>query len=271
MTYGNFRRAETMSEHRRGFTLIEFLVVIAIIVILIGLVIPATRRSCGAAHRVRCQNNMKQILLAMHNHADTHPGTKTLPAGCFGAAERSPEQRLSWLVELLPYLEESTLFQQIDPKRGFDPQATETRKPITMLRCSLAADTQEPITTYVAMAGIGDEAVTRPGGSALNGIMGYNRATTFAEITDGTSNTIAVAETHSYVGVWAQGGTATLRAFDPQNPNLFGESGWFGSPHHGGFTAGYADGSVRFIRFTVSPSIFADHVTIAGGETSTLD
>src|SRR6188474_719745 len=90
---------------RRAFTLIELLVVIAIIGILIALLLPAVQQAREAARRSQCQNNLKQIALAIHNFEDSK---KTLPSSRLGP------QHATWFVQILPYMEQSNLYAMWD-------------------------------------------------------------------------------------------------------------------------------------------------------------
>jgi len=94
---------------RRAFTLIELLVVIAIIAILIALLLPAVQQAREAARRTQCKNNLKQIGLALHNYHDTY---NTMPIGGVGSAWGG--WGMSWWMRILPNLEQSTVYSQIN-------------------------------------------------------------------------------------------------------------------------------------------------------------
>ncbi len=116
---------------RQAFTLVELLVVIAIIGILVGLLLPAVQQAREAARRMQCSNNVKQTALACHNYESTF---KTFPAGgivtytaaalnglnssnfCSRGSDRT---QAPWSVLILPYLEESNLYNQFDFTRLF--------------------------------------------------------------------------------------------------------------------------------------------------------
>jgi prepilin-type N-terminal cleavage/methylation domain-containing protein/prepilin-type processing-associated H-X9-DG protein len=195
-----------MSNSRRGFTLIELLVVIAIIAILIALLVPAVQKVREAAARTQCLNNLKQIALGMHGH---HDATKTLPKG---VATKSAVLG-TWQVSILPHIEQQPLFDLYKWGVAYSasPNTTNvTNKRLAVLTCP--ADMPNApfggITNHNYAVNWGNTAINyiAPGSEENGQLQTYN-GVTFAgapftqargfrltEITDGTSNTLMLAE-----------------------------------------------------------------------------
>ena len=231
--------------------------------VMTALLLPAVQQSRTAARRVQSKNNLKRLLLAMHNYHDTH---NMFPTGTVKDSSEEIDDRLSWIVSILPFIEQAALYEQIDQKDGWKSDANSdwTGFNLQLLKNPAEPNDREGTTHYVGMAGIGKDAADLKVNDAKAGIFGHNRQTRMRDITDGTSNTIAITESSDHFGPWAQGGRSTIRGLT-EEPYINGPDG-IGSPFPGGMNAGLADGSVRFISEDIDPEVFKALITIRGGE-----
>ncbi len=242
-----------------------------------------------ASARLQCANNLKQIALALHTSADTIPagGNTTdprlfLPAGTVPNPSLPPDRRLSWAVEILPFLEEDGLYHRIDREAAWDAAVNvpAVESPLKVFQCpdwQREAPAAAPLTPYVGVAGVGAAAATLPEGDRWAGMFGYDRRTSLSDVTDGTSNTLLILESSRANGPWARGGPSTVRGLDPTDTPYLGSGRPFGGTHFAentvfsrgrsiGCNAAMADGSVCFFRETVTPQVLEALATIAGGE-----
>ncbi|MFO0841317.1 MAG: DUF1559 domain-containing protein [Gemmataceae bacterium] len=127
-----------MFKRRGGFTLIELLVVIAIIAILIGLLLPAVQKVRDAAARMQCQNNLKQLGLALHGYHDANnkfpPGLNYEPPA---PPTRATGVAHSWCVFVLPYIEQDNLYRlyNFNSFANTDPNLTANQTPLKIFQC----------------------------------------------------------------------------------------------------------------------------------------
>ena len=294
---------------RRGFTLIELLVVIAIIAILVALLLPAVQQAREAARRSQCKNNLKQLGLALHNYHDTYT---VFPFGISTPTKHNS----TGLVMMLPYFDQGPLYATLDHNLPMGKWNNNTatalvppppaanlaagKKKLTMLLCPTDAGNQyidddatyygcdtsgkTYKTSYGFSVTVGDTNWGAAGntwrGSEAQGtraLFGFESDSNFRDIVDGSSNTVAMAETClnvyngngepwsciDWVGgafvYFASGGTTgRILINDWYNPGwawttYVGTPGtvisWAGpsSQHDGGMHVVMADGAVRFI------------------------
>jgi prepilin-type N-terminal cleavage/methylation domain-containing protein len=210
----------------KAFTLVELLVVIAIIGILVGLLLPAVQAAREAARRMQCSNNVKQLVLACHNYESTF---RTFPPGgivtytparlaaltpanfCTTGSDRT---QAPWSVLILPYMEQSNLYNQFDFGRTFTgssnivgqaPNAALFNLNNKAFQCPSDPDSQSTInnSNYLGVQGGGP--ITGPGSAPCStrsgqrvffqsGIIYANSKITHGSITDGTTNTFLIGE-----------------------------------------------------------------------------
>lgn len=278
------------TRQRLAFTLIELLVVIAIIAILIGLLLPAVQKVREAAARTKCENNLKQIGLALHNYADQRGN---FPAAYENTSMYNPT--FGWAARILPYVEQGNLYTALGVDTapfgtpwtyvsGFPiptPNATSQTK-LTIYRCPSdpSPDLNPerlnfPMCNYRAICGSDTGIYTAPN---ARGVMFYNSFVKFTDITDGTSNTLVVGECIydsragkiattwiGYTGVRVNPATGLLSTWisdvmwwlDDTSAQVNGTAPQaFSSRHPGGAYFVFGDGSVRLFRNGVNPVVF---------------
>lgn len=238
------------SGRRYGFTLVELLVVIAIIGVLIALLLPAVQQAREAARRMQCTNNLKQIGLALHNYHDTYGSfpsgaIKPQTAPSMPSWSQGGHAGWAWSALILPFVEQSALHEQLGVSKGTSPYANPTlaRTVLDAYRCpsDVAPDYntrswwgkktddgyEAASSSYKAMNSHSYPIET----SHATGAFYINSSTSFRDITDGTSNTLAVSEVgyrndlNPTGGVWIASIAAnSSNARDAMMDNMLGGS-----------------------------------------------
>ena len=310
---------------KKAFTLIELLVVIAIIGVLVGLLLPAVQQAREAVRRLSCQNKFKQTALAYANQASSN-NNQFAPL-----AVNLEDNPCGWGQFLLPFIEQNSLYEQYDfEKPWFLPEAYGGSKynaivARTRLDDFLCPSSPEPdgpytynwyplpMTAYVAdmspIARVDDALPTgvlgkTPTDAQLAGCLEARDAssdglTSYAEIVDGTSNTVLVVEIAGKDRIWQNGKNTGKQIGSMDYGKKGGMGGWADTTsgntkltgsiptgtegpgacgincsndlglysfHPGGANAAFVDGSVRFINETIDIETLIAFITRNGGD-----
>ena len=276
-----------------GFTLIELLVVIAIIAVLIALLLPAVQAAREAARRAQCVNNLMQLGIAVQSYESSHevlpPGVVNVTGP---VVDKAVGYHFGWLPQILPYMEMRNVYNHFNFKIGlYETENSTTR--MTLVRGFLCPSDPGPnraagsatLTSYVGS----HHDVEAPIAANNNGLLFLNSSIRYEDVLDGTSQTIVLGEKlNDGLGLgWASGTRASLRntgsginrstlpfaasivvsgssggeGDSPDEDALNAASGTstfvggYSSRHPGGGNFTFGDGSVRFLKTSITANV----------------
>jgi prepilin-type processing-associated H-X9-DG protein/prepilin-type N-terminal cleavage/methylation domain-containing protein len=292
------------AQFHRGFTLVEILVIIAIMAILAGLLLPAVQTVRATAARMTCQNNLRQISIAAHNFHSAH---LAFPSGVTSLNKTYP--LANWLTILLPDLDQGPVwntavaaYQASPTSPPYTVQHIGIQTPMKLFSCPLDERLGRAHLTYLRLFVAGTSYLGVNGTNYLldDGLYYYASSIRLTDITDGTSTTLAIGERPPSPDYWygwwytspvaGQQGAFTVMgvrervapygyltacrtipvAFQPGRINSQCDTLHFWSLHSGGANFAFADGSVRFLPYSAN-DILPALATRAGGEVVALE
>ena len=311
-----------------GFTLIELLVVVAIIGVLVGLLLPAVQSAREAARRTQCQNNLRQVGIGLHNY---HAARDCFPTRVSGSLASGATVAHSWCAQLLPYLDSNPLAAIYDYGIRADDvlnrPAVQTH--LEFMNCPSVPGGPRMYHQFkkdawgaAAADYTGSNGVSKNLWAKLPPVLGSpmpksvegffaksvqpgEKGRRLRELTDGTSQSVAIVESAGRSSIWAFGrmvpgsGSETSSDYVPlcawadtnisllrgyrqdltkpnpidqsvsPGPQLVNGSNFYGiyAFHPGGANALFADAAVRFLDEAASPDVVAAMLTVQAGDT----
>jgi type II secretory pathway pseudopilin PulG len=226
-----------------ALTLVELLIVIAIVGIVIALLLPMSRSSREAARRNSCMNNLKQVAIALHNYKEEHG---TLPPAY--TVDEQGNRLHSWRTLILPQLEQAALYKTIDLTKPWDdPANIKARETVVEVYQCPSSAASENLTNYLAVV-------------SPNCAFAGSEARKLSDVTDGLEHTIGVVEVRADRAVpWMSphdvGPDAVIELLNNKEFN-----------HPGIMTTAFLDGHTTTVYEDIDPAILRGMLTIAGGE-----
>ena len=269
---------------QRAFTLIELLVVIAIIGLLVALILPAVQSAREAARKSACQNNLKQLALALHSY---HEQKNVLPSGSYVIGPSfATLSGWGWGAMILPQVDQGALYNTLDFNIGTAVGANRSRisTPIPLWKC--ASDPVESVID-VELSGHPNALVSTGNYAGVTAMLSAMSNVRFRDVTDGLSQTLMVGErihqqrtssslafTSSWIGMIAEVDLYVFNSIPYLPANelhpINRGSDCFSSQHAGGAQFAFGDGSVRFLSAQIDSKIYTALGTAAGGDNASF-
>jgi prepilin-type N-terminal cleavage/methylation domain-containing protein len=281
-----------MPSRRRAFTLVELMVVIGIVGLLIGMLLPAIQAAREAARRTQCQNNLRQIGIALQAHLTAR---QFWPSGWIANDPTSDRPGWSWTAQLLAYLEETTtvLRSSNDFARPLEDPSFDALRQHSLPLYLCPSDGADLLVTLPAVSGPGIRShaavVAPPAPTSLltvaranyfgvygtrpiedapdagNGVFYRNSRVRFSQLKQGISKTVFVGERSSRTGLstWvgiipgADRPMARILGTIEKMPNdVLGDVANFSSEHASGVNFHVGDNSVKLVTDEIDPHVF---------------
>lgn len=291
-------REDTM--RRKAFSLVELLVVIGIISVLMGMLLPAVQRVRGAAGRMACANNLRNLAMATNNYHCVYGTFQVMHVGDYFS---------HMFVATLPFLEENTIgkaWNFDDWPSNYGPSPSHASQPLQVFICP--ADRLPPsrsnrfnmifeidgeevdVTCDFGMTSYGGNAGESSFMQFPNGVYRADEIMRMEDIRDGSSMTVLFGERNHYEPLidqdlmWTKGFWAGPHCYDMLDITLYSQFPinyssdylWdriagFGSGHGGGANFAFVDGSTRFVSEKISQDTLNAMCSIAAGDVYSLD